>query len=190
MADRLECLSYALRNEVGGSKNGGLTDDPADPGGLTKFGICQRDHPTVDIRALTLAGAIAILTDEYWSCAGLNDNCVAAKFIDLAVNLEGTGKQGAAVKILQGAIDMQFPDSLREDGVYGPFTESQANRCNPASLLMAMDSLACSWYRADVACHPNLAKYLDGWLARARRIPVYDPTAVPGDRITAGIEAA
>jgi lysozyme family protein len=31
--------------------------DPDDPGGLTKFGIDQRSHPTVDINALRLEQA-------------------------------------------------------------------------------------------------------------------------------------
>ena len=33
---------------------GGLVDHPADPGGLTKYGISKRAYPNLDIRNLTL----------------------------------------------------------------------------------------------------------------------------------------
>lgn len=39
---------------------GGESNDPADPGGLTKYGISQRAHPTVNISALTENDAIEI----------------------------------------------------------------------------------------------------------------------------------
>lgn len=44
--------------------------DPADPGGLTKFGIDHRSHPGVDIRNLTEVGAIQIYFDKYWTPNG------------------------------------------------------------------------------------------------------------------------
>jgi lysozyme family protein len=40
-------------------------NDPHDPGGATKFGIDQRSHPSVDIRNLTEAGALAIYWQEW-----------------------------------------------------------------------------------------------------------------------------
>ena len=45
---------------------GKLTDDPKDPGGLTKYGISHRAYPTVDIRNLTLDDAKAIYRLDYW----------------------------------------------------------------------------------------------------------------------------
>ena len=99
MAERNECIPYFIHNEVGSDPrhDGGFSDDPDDPGGPTKYGICQRDHPAVDIRNLTLDGAVAIMAAEYWCYDGLSDNCVAAKLLDMAGNMEGTGKAGAAI---------------------------------------------------------------------------------------------
>lgn len=41
-------------------------NDPSDPGGLTKYGIDQRSHPGVNIRALTEDEAMGIYRREYW----------------------------------------------------------------------------------------------------------------------------
>ena len=40
-------ISFVLKWE------GGYVNDPADPGGKTKYGISKRYHPKVDIKALT-----------------------------------------------------------------------------------------------------------------------------------------
>lgn len=44
---------------------GGLVNNPDDPGGLTNHGISQRAYPHVDIAALTVADAIAIYERDY-----------------------------------------------------------------------------------------------------------------------------
>lgn len=43
-------------------------NDPDDPGGATKYGIDQRSHPGIDIRALTKAQAVAIYWSEWLEC--------------------------------------------------------------------------------------------------------------------------
>lgn len=46
---------------------GGYVNNPADPGGETRFGIAKRSHPNVDIANLTPAQAIEIYRAEYWT---------------------------------------------------------------------------------------------------------------------------
>lgn len=48
----------------------GYVNNPADPGGETKYGISKRAHPDVDIKSLTLEGAQAIYQREYWEPLG------------------------------------------------------------------------------------------------------------------------
>ena len=48
-----DCIAHVLAAE------GGLVNDPKDPGGVTKFGISQRSYPALDIRALSLENAKA-----------------------------------------------------------------------------------------------------------------------------------
>jgi len=52
---------------------GGLTQDPNDPGGTTKFGISQRAYPDLDIKNLTEQDAMAIYHRDYWLKAGCDD---------------------------------------------------------------------------------------------------------------------
>ena len=49
------------------------TDDPADPGGPTKYGIAGKFHPGLDIKNLTLEQAMDIYYNEYWVPAGCDD---------------------------------------------------------------------------------------------------------------------
>lgn len=45
---------------------GGLSNNPQDPGGLTKYGISQKAFPNLDIANLTLDQAKAIYKQQYW----------------------------------------------------------------------------------------------------------------------------
>ena len=58
-----DCIAHVLAAE------GGLVNDPKDPGGVTKFGISQRSYPALDIRALTLDDAKTIYQRDYWAHA-------------------------------------------------------------------------------------------------------------------------
>lgn len=49
---------------------GGYVNDPADPGGETKYGISKRAYPNVDIRNLTPELAGTIYENDYWGPAG------------------------------------------------------------------------------------------------------------------------
>lgn len=52
---------------------GELTEDPNDPGGLTKYGISQRAYPKKDIRNLTLDDAKAIYKADFWDYCHCDD---------------------------------------------------------------------------------------------------------------------
>jgi lysozyme family protein len=93
---------------------GGLSDNPADPGGLTRYGISQRSYPGENIRALTLGRAKTIYQRDFWGPAGCDGVPAAVRFdvFDMAVN---SGVR-AAVKCLQGAAGAE------QDGVLGPKT--------------------------------------------------------------------
>ncbi len=61
MGDFSRCIDPILAEE------GGLSNHPADPGGLTQYGISQRSYPTLDIAALTLDDAQALYRRDYWN---------------------------------------------------------------------------------------------------------------------------
>ena len=59
-------IKFVLEREGGAT----VTNDPADPGGLTKYGISQRAHPGLDIQNLTEEQAKAIYRKVYWEDSG------------------------------------------------------------------------------------------------------------------------
>ena len=48
-------------------------NDPDDPGGATKYGICKRYNPDVDVKNLTLKKAKEIYLKKYWIPAGCDN---------------------------------------------------------------------------------------------------------------------
>ena len=137
--------------------------DPDDPGGATKFGIDQRSHPAVDIRALTKAGAEAIYLAEYRkSAARLLPSPLSFSYFDLRVN---AGEERAA-KTLQRAI------GIIDDGVAGPKTLAsvQAIIANgeAGKLLLRFTAERERFYKNLAHANSRMGKFLGGWLARAK----------------------
>jgi lysozyme family protein len=106
---------------------GGLSDNPADPGGLTKFGISQRAYPGEDIRNMTLDRAKTIYRRDYWGPAGCDAVPDAIRFdlFDCAVN---SGVR-ASVKMLQTAV------GCTADGILGPQTLQALSALDGARLV-------------------------------------------------------
>ncbi len=138
------------------SQEGGLTNDPADPGGLTNFGIDQRSHPQVDIRHLTRDGAIEIYRTSYWQASHADQlpAPVALVYADAAVN-QGLG---AAARLLQQALEVTV------DGAIGPATLAAANRHDARALATEFTARRVLRYaETDHVDHFGL-----GWMRRAQ----------------------
>jgi hypothetical protein len=127
-------------------------NDPADPGGATKFGIDQRSHPNVNIRALTEADAKAIYWQE-WNAQDVGEfPCPLRQvYFNYCVN---TG-QGRAVKLVQKAL------GITQDGGLGLTTKAAIANCEPKKTALAMIDAADDFYRS-----LNKPKFLKGWLNR------------------------
>ena len=57
-------IEFVLKHE------GGYVDNPADPGGETRFGISKKTYPALDIRNLTIEAAKEIYRRDYWQKSG------------------------------------------------------------------------------------------------------------------------
>lgn len=139
-------LALVLRHE------GGLVDDPRDPGGLTNLGISQRAYPNVDIRSLDQAGAGAIYRRDYWDAIKADQlpEGLAICVFDAAVNM-GVDR---AIRLLQKACSVQV------DGILGPNTLRAASRLPDAvARFSAERALAYTGIR-------NFDIYGRGWLRR------------------------
>ncbi len=145
---------------------GGYVDNPADPGGATRFGISQRDYPKLDIAALTRAQATAIYFRDWWQRYRYGElpGTVAAKVFDLAVNI---GPEHA-VRCLQRAL-RACKRRVSEDGALGRTTLAAVAAASPAELLAALRSEAAGYYRALAASkrREEAGEFLEGWLNRA-----------------------
>jgi lysozyme family protein len=144
---------------------GGYINDPADPGGETKYGICKRSYPTVDIKNLTLEQAKGIYYCDWWlrlRCNDIQDDQIAQKLLDTCVNV---GK-AAGVKILQKAL-CDVGQRVAVDGIIGPKTVDAVNRADPNRLLAAMRIRQAEHYRELIKRNPKLARFQRGWEKRA-----------------------
>ncbi len=147
-------------------------NDPEDPGGATKFGIDQRDHPGIDIVTLTMQEATAIYWQE-WLDAGADHlpyvmGCV---YFDEHVN---AGPRPATIH-LQAALNARPSlfdpvQVIAIDGVMGPATRAAAwaSQGSPdlAHIIDDQLDLRAARYRT-LAESPRFIKFLPGWLNRA-----------------------
>lgn len=155
-------IGFVLEHE------GGLADDPDDPGGITKYGISLRSYPHLGangIRNLTIEDAKGIYYQDWWlplKCPQIHDDKVAQKYLDTCVN---TGKR-TGTKILQRALQM-IGYRITVDGAIGPKTLAAVNAADPQALLVAMRQQQKAHYERLIQKNPELKKFRRGWMARA-----------------------
>ena len=111
---------------------GGLVDNPNDPGGLTQWGVSQRSYPDVDIRRLTRAGACCIYKKDFWDKVHADElfDGVAYQTLDFAVN---SGIQ-TAIRYLQRAL------GVADDGHWGPVTAAAAQAMGESDQIMRLNA--------------------------------------------------
>jgi len=166
---------------------GGFSNDPADPGGATQFGISLRflgkigdtdgdgwaqgdlDHDgdvdIDDIRALSRDDAAELYFSQFWERYRYADlsPAVGAKVFDFSVNM---GPRSAH-RLLQRAVRGAGGPALVDDGVIGPKTLDAVSGKLAGLVVIAMRSEAAGYYRVLVARNNSLRKFLKGWLNRA-----------------------
>jgi lysozyme family protein len=155
----LKAIPFVLEHE------GGYCHDAHDPGGETKFGICKREYPTLDIANLSQGEAIEIYKRDYWR--GYMDKMpfpIAAKLFDASVNMGHT----QANRLLQRAAN------VIDDGIVGHQTLVAINSDNTELLLARFVGGIRRFYERLAEKKPEMAKFLKGWQARAGWIPPED----------------
>jgi lysozyme family protein len=139
-------------------KEGGLVNNPKDPGGLTNFGIAQKYYPNVDIKNLTRDQAKVIYKTDYYDKVHGDQlpEMVRLAVVDCAVN-QGVS---VAVKILQKLVGTVC------DGHLGPETFRAINLYDPTKLLF--DFMAARRAKYYVTKHYDV--FGKGWMNRLEDI--------------------
>ena len=127
-------VTTAIRNVIG--REGGLVDNPADRGGLTKYGISQSAYPKLDIASLTADQAAAIYKRDYW-------DAIKADQLDPAIR------------------EMAF-DAAVNQGVNWTKTALEQAKGDPNVFLQLREQR----YRQIAAANPSQQQFLAGWLNR------------------------
>lgn len=145
---------------------GGYSNDPNDPGGETNFGLTKHSYPDVDIKNLTVDGAMAIYYRDWWTphpFEQMTSGDLACKVFDTSVNLG----MSRGIKFLQRCLAANGHPEIVDDGDFGPHTLAVTNSFDGATLLAIYKQTQANYYNALATARPNLQVYLKGWLRRA-----------------------
>jgi lysozyme family protein len=136
-----------------------VSNDPDDPGGLTKWGISQKAYPLLDIKNLTREDAEAIYLRDYWTPAGCDSlpEPLAIALFDSAAN-QGVS---TAIRIFQRAVGVHV------DGIMGPRTAGAATRGDVVGILTSFVEKRWDHYH-DIK--GSASKFLRGWTRRLFRL--------------------
>jgi lysozyme family protein len=154
------CMPFIFKAE------GGFSDNPADPGGATNFGITlatlrayegNSSLTAQDVKDLTPATAREIYRSNYWNrmqCGSLPDGLDLEVF-DFGVN----AGPGEAVKALQKIV------GVTADGSIGPITLAAIGQFKPRDLISQYSDARLAFYRA-----LNNPAFEQGWATRVSQI--------------------
>ena len=178
MANFEAAIPYILANE------GGYSNNPNDPGGVTNHGISLRflktlglmgdidqdgDVDAADILALSPAIAKTFYKNIFWNphqLGKINSQGLATKVLDMGVNL-GSSR---ANKMLQSAANFCLQDhALKVDGIIGTKTLASVNSIDEKLLMPLIISDLSNYYLKLCNINPALNTFLKGWLKRATK---------------------
>jgi len=133
---------------------GGYVNDPKDPGGETKYGVCKRSYPDLDIKNLTLGQAKAIYKRDFWDA--VKGDQLPSKLNILVFDSAVNQGVGAAAKMLQAAL------GVAQDGILGRDTMTaiaKRDLTETCAMFMAGRALRYTGTR-------NFDLYGKGWFKR------------------------
>lgn len=161
------------------NNEGGLSNDPADSGGLTNFGLTLKflEDRRIDVNgdklidekdiyALTLPIAKKIYYMQYWlefQYYRIKDTSIATKVLDMAVNMG----EFTAHRLVQRAINDIIKSPIKADGLLGNQTFNAINSIPERYLHQELRDISKEHYLYLIKMNPKNEKFEHGWLKRA-----------------------
>lgn len=166
------------------SFEGGYSNNPADSGGETAFGISRHYQPNwlgwplvdeqkklhsnlVSLNA-ALSGSQEVMLavsqfykQLYWNFDSIPSQAVANKMFEMEINF-GTG---SAVRILQQGL-VRLGHSLSIDGSLGPATLNLLQTTKEPDLLHSLRAYSALYRVHKILAHPDQIQFADGWIWR------------------------
>ena len=138
-----------------------VTNDPADHGGRTQYGIDERSHPDAWADGkVTEEEARMIYLTKYVNGPHFDrilDDALRAQLVDYGVT------SGPMIAIMK----LQEILNLNVDGNLGPITQAEANKMAPFGLNNQLVIKRVKMIGKIVVKDPTQIKFLNGWLDRA-----------------------
>lgn len=175
-----KCQSFVLKWE------GGLTDDAADSGGLTKYGVSwaylkdlEKSRPSVlreilgtstvvrqTIKDLTKDQAWQLFKYSFWDPFQLDTMPLAVALCAYDMNVNHGSFN--CMKIIQRAANLlpSVMPKLAVDGRFGPKTRSAMNLLSCPNGIGAIANKRQSFYDSIVANRPSQRVFIKGWTRR------------------------
>lgn len=152
-------MIFAAAVQIVFSHEGGYVNDPADPGGETRWGISKRAYGDLDIASLSKEDAEQIYRIDYWDACRCDDlpNLLRLAVFDFAVNA-GVRR---SVRTLQSALN-DCGATLTVDGFIGTKTISATVACNRGEVLDCFSTRRTLFYSR----LPTFRRFGRGWMRR------------------------
>jgi lysozyme family protein len=170
MANYKEYVPFVLRWE------GGVSNDPADTGGLTNKGITRATFDTLALKVLgklPTSNNFYALTDQeaglfvrhFWNKATGNNSIKSQPIAETITGWYwGSGSRG--LRNFQKLLNEKFNAGLKVDGAIGPASVAAINAQNESKLFYAAADARADYFRAIVNNNSSQSKFLRGWLNR------------------------
>lgn len=166
-----------------------VTEDPDDPGGVTKWGISLRtlakagqidldndgyfdfdldrdgDIDAADVRAMPFNVAKDFYREiifEHHNYKRILDQSITNKIFDITVNMGARQSHRCVQRACRAG-----GRAVVDDGILGPKTLKAINVIAPRILLHSLRSEQAAVYRLIISNKPVMTKYQKGWLRRA-----------------------
>jgi len=170
MTDIDKALAYTLVNE------GGYSDNPADHGGKTRYGITQatlsrwlqRPASVNEIKTLSKETARAIYQGYYWhplGCDQLKSQAIATCLFDIGV-VRGISVPPKYAQLVCN----QHGFNLVVDGQLGPKSMNALDSIDPTKFIIDYAAMVKKGFESIVARNLSQKVFLKGWTNRANRL--------------------